>query len=369
MKYYIIAGERSGDLHAGALIRHIKELDPDAELRGWGGEQMETQGVTLVRHYRDMAFMGFLEVLKNLGTIKKLMKQCKADILYYQPDQVILIDYPGFNLRMAAFAKKNGLTVNYYISPKVWAWNQKRAYKIKANVDRLFSILPFEVAFYERFGLKAQYVGNPLVSKIAQYEYDQDFISKHKGSQPIAVLPGSRKQEVLNALDIIQAVIERFPNEVFLIAGVDNLPVDLYAKVSSLKNAQLVFDKTYEIAKAAKLAIVTSGTATLETAIIGTPQVVIYKTSVVSYAIARRLIRVPYISLVNLIADREVVPELIQHDFNVDKVYDWLKRLSKGDDLKKQLEGYQKVCEALGNLDSPRLVAETICGIENEKGR
>jgi lipid-A-disaccharide synthase len=319
MKYYLIAGERSGDLHGSNLIKGIRENDPDADFRGWGGDMMEAEGLELVTHYKDTAFMGFLEVILNLHKISGFLKKCKKDILEYQPDALVLIDYPGFNLRIASFAKAKGLRVFYYISPKVWAWNQKRALKIKQNVDHMFVIFPFEVDFYKKFDFKVDYVGNPLMDAVADFKCDPDFRQQNKldNNRPIiALLPGSRRQEIIGMLDLMLTVQPHFPEYQFVIAGVRNLPSELYARFSSRQNVSIVYEATYDLLSVAEAALVTSGTATLETALFNVPEVVCYRTSGFSYALAKRLIRVPFISLVNLIMEKEVVKELIQDDLN-----------------------------------------------------
>jgi lipid-A-disaccharide synthase len=332
MKYYLIAGERSGDLHGSNLIKGIRENDPEAQFRGWGGDMMEAEGLDLVTHYKDTAFMGFLEVALNLHKISGFLKKCKADILAYQPDALVLIDYPGFNLRIAKFAKEKGLKVFYYISPKVWAWNQKRAWKIKKNVDHMFVIFPFEIDFYKKYDYKVDYVGNPLMDAIAAFRPDPEFKKKNKlDERPIiALLPGSRKQEITGMLDLMLTVQPHFPDHQFVIAGVSNLPTALYEQYSSSQRATIVYESTYDLLSVATAALVTSGTATLETALFNVPEVVCYKTSGFSYAVAKRLIRVPYISLVNLILEKEAVRELIQDYLNEKLLVEELKQIIPG---------------------------------------
>ena len=347
MKYYLIAGERSGDLHGANLISGIRQNDPDAQFRAWGGDLMRTEGATLVMHYADMAFMGFLEVAKNLFTILGFLKKCKKDILEYQPDVLILIDYPGFNLRIAAFAQKQGIKVCYYISPKVWAWNQKRAWKIKANVDRLFVIFSFEVDFYEKYGYDVTYVGNPLMDAIENFTPDSSFLKKNKleNKSIIALLPGSRQQEVSGMLDTMLRVKESFPRYEFVVAGVNTLPVSLYEKYQTIPNVTVVFEATYDLLSVAEAALVASGTATLETALFSVPEVVCYRTSGVSYAIARRLIKVPFISLVNLIMEKETVKELIQDDFSQEKLTTELQAILPGGKKRKILKADYKILQ------------------------
>ncbi len=349
MKYYLIAGERSGDLHGANLMRALKEKDPQAEMRCWGGDAMQQAGGTLVKHFRDLAFMGFWEVATNLRTILNLLKFCRQDVAAFQPDVLILIDYPGFNMRMAKFAHQQGIRVFYYISPKLWAWNQSRAKKIKAYVDRMFVILPFEKEFYQRYDYPVDYVGNPLLDAIRHFEPDASFAAQYASVSVIAVLPGSRRQEVQHILTVMMAVAAHFPAYQFLVAAVDNLPDELYAPARQMDNVQVMAHKTYDILHLAQAAIVTSGTATLETALFEVPQIVCYKMSPVTYQIARRVIQVPYISLVNLIVREAVVPELIQSDLNAKRLQQELAAILK-DSLqrKRQEEGYRKLKELIG---------------------
>lgn len=352
MTYYLIAGERSGDLHGANLIRAIHHHDPKASFRAYGGEQMEAAGAVLVRHYREMAFMGFLEVVKNLGTIRQILKECQADLLVHRPDALILIDYAGFNLRMARFAKRHGIRVFYYISPKVWAWNQRRALKIKANVDRLFTILPFETEFFAKYDYKVDYVGNPLLDALADFKPDPNFRAKSGlGEEPIiALLPGSRHQEITSILPIMLQTTRSFPDYQFVVGTVSNLPDELYSSLlANYPTVKRVDDAAYDLLHVATAALVTSGTATLETALLTIPQVVCYKTTGISYAIAKRLIAVPFISLVNLIADREVVKELIQNDLTPVRAATELRAILPGSpDRTVQLAGYADVQKKMG---------------------
>lgn len=333
MTYYLIAGERSGDLHGANLIRAIRRHDPNAQCRGYGGEQMEEAGATLVRHYRDMAFMGFLEVVQNLRTIRRNFRECEQDLLTHRPDVLILIDYAGFNLRMARFAKQHGIRVFYYISPKVWAWNQRRALKIKSTVDRLFVIFPFEVDFFSKYDYKVDYVGNPLLDAIADFRPNPAFRQQHSLSDKplIALLPGSRKQEVTAMLARMLTVVPRFPQHQFVVGRVSNLPESLYTEaLREYPSVNVVTDTAYDLLQAAEAALVTSGTATLETALFNVPQVVCYQTTWLSYQIAKRLIAVPYISLVNLIMEKEVVKELIQDELNPGNLTKELGKIVEG---------------------------------------
>lgn len=356
MTYYLIAGERSGDLHGANLIRSIGQHDPQASFRAYGGEQMEAAGAVLVRHYREMAFMGFVEVARNLGTIRRIMRECQADLLAHRPDVLILIDYSGFNLRIARFAKAHGIRVFYYIAPKVWAWNPGRAKKIKASVDRLFTILPFETEFFARYNYAVDYVGNPLLDALASFQPDPSFLDKLPADQGpgharpiVALLPGSRRQEIVGMLPTMLAATRHFPNYRFVVGTVSNLPGDLYNDLlRDYPDVARVNDAAYDLLTVATAALVTSGTATLETALFNVPQVVCYKASKVFYAIARRAMAVRFISLVNLIADREVVIELIR-DFSEETTVAELRAILPGGPRRAdQLAGYADVRQRMG---------------------
>ncbi|MFN2458157.1 MAG: lipid-A-disaccharide synthase [Chitinophagaceae bacterium] len=320
MKYYIIAGEASGDLHGGNLITELKKLDANVQVHCWGGNQMESAGATLVKHYKDLAFMGFAEVVKNLPAILKNIKFCKQDISHFQPDVLVLIDYPGFNLRIARWAKENGFKVIYYISPQVWAWKESRVKLIKKVVDKMLVILPFEKKFYDKWDYKVEYIGHPLVQVINKFLKQQT--AKLQREKPVvALLPGSRKQEIAAKLPIMLQASKNFSNYQFVLARAASIDDEFYQhylkeypKITSAKN------ETYKLLSSATAALVTSGTATLEAALFNVPQVVCYKGSYISYHIAKRLVKIKYISLVNLIMDKPVVKELIQHEFTVDNV-------------------------------------------------
>ncbi|SEM98494.1 lipid-A-disaccharide synthase [Mucilaginibacter gossypiicola] len=329
MKYYLVAGEASGDLHGANLMKALKALDQQADFRFFGGDLMQAEGGTLVKHYADMAFMGFVEVVANLQTILKNMKSCKQDISAYQPDVLILIDFPGFNLKIAEYAKAQGFLVCYYISPKVWAWNQKRVLKIKRIVDHLFCILPFEVAFYKEWGMDVDYVGNPLLDAVSAFKADPGFLEKNNlnGKSIIALLPGSRKQEISRLLpDMIEASAN-FPEYQFVIAGAPAFQADYYAPYLNGAKIPVVFNATYDLLNHAQAAIVASGTATLETALFNVPQVVVYKGGKLTIAIARMLVKLKFISLVNLIMDKAVVKELIQEECTANKIIEELNLL------------------------------------------
>ncbi len=352
MKFYVIAGEASGDLHASNLMKELKSEDSETKFRFWGGDLMNGQSPNLVKHYREMAFMGFTEVLLNLRTIKANLSFCKQDLLEYNPDALILVDYPGFNLRIAKFAKSKGIKVFYYISPKVWAWNQKRALKIKACVDEMFAIFPFESKFYQKYNFDINYVGHPLLDAIDNISFSNNekdiFLTKNKLSNKaiIALLPGSRKQEVTRILSEMLSVQSYFPDYQFIIAGAPSLDIEFYRTFLS-SNTTIIFDQTYDLLKIAEAALITSGTATLEAAIFNVPQVVCYKAGTLTYQIAKRLINVKFISLVNLILNKEAVAELIQDDLNTKRIVDELHKIL-GPNKKQQLNDYEKLRELLG---------------------
>ncbi len=344
MKYYLIAGEASGDLHGSNLIKELHKLDASANIRCWGGDMMQAAGATLVKHYKELAFMGFAEVIMNLRTILKNIDFCKRDISEYKPDVLVLIDYPGFNLRISEWAKAQGYKVVFYISPQVWAWKENRVKKMKQTIDHMMVILPFEKEYYKtKWNWEVEYVGHPLVSVIENYQmnYSQPLTANgQQKKQPIiALLPGSRKQEILKKLPIMLDVSKLFPDYQFVVAKApgqdDSFYEDLlkgYANVSSVSG------KTYDLLMKATAALVTSGTATLETALFGVPEIVCYKGSRISYEIAKRLITIKYISLVNLIMDKLVVKELIQHQLTVSNITSELQLLLTNEDRKKQLK-------------------------------
>jgi lipid-A-disaccharide synthase len=365
MKYYIIAGERSGDLHASNLIKSLKKEDAEAQVRCWGGEYSQEAGGELVKHYNELAFMGFIEVLSNLNAIKKALKFCKEDILAWKPDVVILVDYAGFNMRIAKFAKEQGFKVFYYISPKVWAWNQSRANKIKQYVDRMFVIMPFEKDFYKKFGYNVDFVGNPVSDAIAQYKPNSDFRKQHNlDDRPIiAILPGSRKQEVERMLYYMVSILPPFMDHQFVVAAVPNLPKQYYEMFRRNGLVNIVYDQTYDLLANAKAALVTSGTATLETALFEVPQVVCYKGSFVTYLIVRAMIKVKYISLVNLILDRPLVKELIQDEFTPSNIMVELDKVLKDPGHRQQvLDGYKELKGILGTDGASEKAAKLMYG-------
>ena len=361
MKYYLVAGEASGDLHGANLMKALKHQDSDAQFRYYGGEKMQGEGGELRKHYADMAFMGFTEVLLNLRTILKNMKACKSDVLAYRPDVLILIDFPGFNMKIAEFAQQQGIKVCYYISPKVWAWNQKRVLKIKKTVDRMFCILPFEVDFYREWGMDVDYVGNPLLDEIAKFSPDPQFKQKHQlDKEIIALLPGSRKQEIERLLPDMLSITGSFPDYHFVVAAAPNFNAAYYEQFIGDKNVKLVFGKTYDLLHVAKAAVVASGTATLETALFHVPQVVVYRGGAISIAIARMLVKIRFISLVNLIMDKELVKELIQQDCNTKNITAEISRILQGSGRELMLEEYCKLSDKMGNPGASERTAALI---------
>lgn len=315
-KLYIIAGERSGDLHGSNLVKSLRRRDPSLQIRGFGGDEMQRAGVDIFVHYERLAFMGFIALITNVRTIFRYIAMAKEDIRQFKPDAIILIDYGGFNRRIAKFGRLAGINVIYYIPPKVWAWYQRRAFELKQNVNRLLVILPFEKKFYkEKCNWEVDYVGNPVLDAIKSFTPDPTFAAQHQldsSKKIVALLPGSRKMELKRIVPLMSELVKRNQNIQFIVAAVGNLSVELYGDLPSQPNVKLITDASYDILSRAHAAIVTSGTATLETSIFKVPQVVVYKTSTFEYAVAKRVISVPFISLVNLIADHEVVKELIQ---------------------------------------------------------
>lgn len=337
-KLYIIAGEASGDLHGSNLIKQLKNIDSVIDIRCWGGDKMQAEGATLVKHYKELAFMGFIEVIKNLPTILKNISFCKEDILAYKPNAIILIDYPGFNLRIAKWAKQQGLKVIYYISPQVWAWKENRVKLMKQCIDKMICIIPFEKDFYKnKWNWNVEYVGHPLVEVVEQFNIQHSNLKIENNI--IALLPGSRKQEILTKLPIMLSVVEHFPTYQFVVAKAPGLDEDFYNNlIAPYKNVSWVVNETYALLSKAKAALVTSGTATLETALFGVPQVICYKGSNISYQIAKKLIKIKFIGLVNLIMDKEVVKELIQHQLTTQNLHKELTLLLKEEAKLQQLK-------------------------------
>ncbi len=341
MKYYIIAGEASGDLHGSNLIKELHKLDTNAAIRCWGGDKMEAAGAILVKDYRELAFMGFTEVIKNLPTIFRNLSFCKKDILQHRPDILILIDYPGFNLRIAKWAKQQGLKIVYYISPQIWAWKENRVHSIKKYVDKMLVILPFEKAFYKKWNYEVEYVGHPLVEVIEEFENQKSKPDSYRVENQklvIALLPGSRRQEILKKLPVMLQVAKHYPDYKFIVAKAPGLPDEFYNELlQPYSNVDSVANKTYELLSQSQAALVTSGTATLETALFAVPEIICYKGNGISYHIAKRLIKIKYIGLVNLIMDKQVVKELIQDELTEKNLVAELELLLINENKKQQL--------------------------------
>ena len=367
MKYYIIAGEASGDLHGSNLVRQLKLQDTAADIRSWGGDLMEAAGARVVKHYKELAFMGFVEVLMNLRTILHNIDICKKDIAAFKPDVLVLVDYPGFNMRIAAWAKQQGIKTVYYISPQVWAWKENRVKKIKQSVDKMLCILPFEQAFYHKWNYEVEYVGHPLVEVIKAAKEEPADVPL-SGKPIIAVLPGSRKQEVSVKLPIMLTMAKHFPEYQFIVAQAPSLDDHFLESLTGKHpNVSMVKGQTYKLLRQAQAALVTSGTATLETALFGVPEVVCYKGNPISYFFAKKLIKVKYISLVNLVMDKLVVKELIQHDLTEENLLKELTSLLKDETARRRvMADYAALWDKLGEKDASRRAAEVICEYAKE---
>ncbi len=363
MRYYIIAGERSGDLHGSNLVKHLTELDNQSEFRGIGGRKMQNENVVIAKDSTELSFMGFWEVLKHIRKILKAFRFIHRDIKQYHPDTIILVDFPGFNLRIAKWAKKKGFKVIYYISPQVWAWKSERVEKIRAYTDKLITILPFEKQFYANRGLEVDKVPHPSVEEI-KFEKNKavDVAVANISDKPIiALLPGSRKQEIRHVLPAMSAVAKYFPDYQFVVAGVSEIKKDYYEKFISTDWVKVVHDKTYDLLKISTAAIVTSGTATLETALFNVPQIVCYKGNRFSYYMAKRMVEVEYISLVNLILDKPLVKELIQNDLTEVNLKDELTRILPDNKKRDEIElGYAEMQEILGENSGSEEAAKLI---------
>ncbi|MFA9189749.1 lipid-A-disaccharide synthase [Flavobacterium sp. FZUC8N2.13] len=365
MKYYIIAGEASGDLHGSNLMKSLLEQDSNAEIRFWGGDLMQAVGGNLVKHYRELAFMGFVEVLFNLKTILNNIKICKEDISQFQPDVIIFIDYPGFNMRIAKWAKEIGIKTHYYISPQIWAWKENRINAIKRDVDKMYVILPFEKNFYEdKHHYPVEFVGHPLIDAIQNQKPIEAATFRAENNlneKPIiALLPGSRKQEITKMLSVMLSVVDDFPDYQFVIAGAPSQEFSFYENFITKKNIKFISNKTYDLLKIAHAALVTSGTATLETALFKVPEVVCYKGSWISYQIAKCIITLKYISLVNLIMDEEVVTELIQEDCNTKNIKKELNKILDPEYRKNLLVQYNTLEQKLGGTGASEKTAQLI---------
>lgn len=368
MKYYIVAGEASGDLHGSNLMKALKERDGEADFRFWGGDLMQSVGGELIKHYKEMAFMGFFEVATHLRQVLNNIKVCEVDILLYEPDVLILIDYPGFNLRIAEFAHEHGIKVIYYISPQVWAWKKNRIHKIKRCVDEMIVILPFEKEFYEKHQVPVHFVGHPLLDAIdkdiRKSEAVTDFRQRNNLDEReiVAILPGSRKQEIDKMLPVMLEVATQYLQYQFIVSGVNWQPQTLYEKYLKKTNIKIVYDQTYPLLLNAKSALVTSGTATLETALLGTPQVVCYKGSAISYIIAKHLIKgISYISLVNLILDKPAVVELIQYDMNAKRLSEEFEKITFDEqNIQRMKADYANLHHLLADSHASANAAEVI---------
>jgi len=367
MKYYLIAGEASGDLHGSNLMKGLKKVDSGAEFRFWGGDLMQQQGGTLVKHYKETAIMGFLEVIINLRNINNFLIICKKDILKYNPDVLILIDYPGFNLRIAEFAKSKGIKVYYYISPKIWAWKESRIKKIKAFVDRMFVIFPFEVDYFKKHSYPVDYAGNPLLDAVQEKINDEgsldEFINNNglEKKPIIGLLAGSRKQEIDRNLGVMLEIVHHYKNYQFVIAAAPSIEPNYYQQFVQKNNVKVVFNQTYDVLKHAEAALVTSGTATLETALFNVPQVVCYRAGNISYFIAKQFVKTKYISLVNIIMDAEVVKELIQFDMNAEKLETELNKILYDKAFRQQmLNNYEGLRKKLGGTGASERVAQLL---------
>ncbi|MFT5601952.1 MAG: lipid-A-disaccharide synthase [Flavobacteriales bacterium] len=364
MKYFIISGEASGDLHGSNLLKELNLLDPNADVQCWGGELMEKQGAKVMKHYKELAFMGFWEVIKNLRTIKKNFKLCKEQIEDFNPDAVIFIDYPGFNLRMAKFVKEKAIPTLYYISPQVWAWKKNRVKKIKVLIDRMFVILPFEKPFYDQYDYPVKFVGHPLIDAVESFRKEaiseSKFKAKHGLSDKkiIALLPGSRKQEIHTKLPIMLEAIGSYADYQFVVAGAPSQTMEMYAEFMDKADVKIIFNDTYNLLNNSFAALVTSGTATLETALFRVPQVVCYKTSAISYGIAKRIVTIKYISLVNLIQDQEIVKELIQGDLTVGNIKSEFDKIITDPGRQLMLDNYEGLISTCGGVGASRAAAE-----------
>jgi len=366
MKYYLIAGEASGDLHGSKLMNGLKGSDPEAEFRYFGGDLMEAEGGALVQHYRQTAVMGLFKVISNLGKISRNLKHCKQDILDYAPDVIILIDYSGFNLRIAKWAKPEGFKIVYYISPKVWVWNTKRVYTIKENVDRMYVILPFEVDFFKKYDYPVEYVGNPILDAVeerrANPESLQDFRDKNglEDMPIIALLAGSRREEIRHCLPEMMAVVKEFPDYKFVIAGAPGISPEYYDQYITETGVSIIFDQTYELLMQARAAVVTSGTATLETALFAVPEAVVYKMSKATYYIGKQFVKPKFFSLVNLIMDREVVNEILQTRVR-NKISSELHKILEDTSYREQmLADFRDLRKLLGETGAPERLANRI---------
>ncbi|MDQ3101114.1 MAG: lipid-A-disaccharide synthase [Bacteroidota bacterium] len=363
-RIYMIAGEASGDLHGGNLINALKKLDPSIQIRAWGGDRMQAEGAEVVKHYRELAFMGFAEVIKNLPTILRNLRKCKEDIAKFKPDAVILIDYPGFNLRIAEYAHALEIPIHYYISPQVWAWKKGRVHQIKRVVDHMYVILPFEEKWYSEYGVKVHFIGHPLLDELDRYRSTEvpalpEGMVDAKGI--IALLPGSRRQEIAKMLPLMKRMVTHFPEYRFIIAAAPSVPPAVYEELLDGTAIQIVHDRTYDVLRSATAALVTSGTATLEAALLNVPLAICYKGSALNVWLARRMVKVKFIGLVNLIMDREVVRELIQSGLNEGSMRTELQRLIADEAYRKRmLNDFAQLRKWLGGSGASKKVASAV---------
>lgn len=361
MKYYLVAGEASGDLHGSNLMKEIKAQDPTAEFRFWGGDLMAAQGGTLVSHYKERAFMGLWEVIKNIKTISNYLRKAEEDIVAYQPDALIFIDNPGFNLRLAEFGKNAGFNIHYYIAPKVWAWNEKRVNKIKKNVDYLYSILPFEPAFFSKHHVNTDYVGNPVVDAVSGFTPTEGWKEKYNIQKPvIALLPGSRKNEIERMLPLMMQLPSAFPDYSFVIAAAPNFDQNYFNQFTGIESMKICFGETYDILSHSTAAVVTSGTATLETALFKVPQVVCYKVAAITYVVGRLVVKLKWFGLVNLILNRPLLTELLQGKFKPSTVIIELGKILTNPDRQRILDGYVELQSILGGSGASEKTAALI---------
>tara|TARA_B100001057_G_scaffold372807_1_gene377110 strand:- start:7399 stop:8523 length:1125 start_codon:yes stop_codon:yes gene_type:complete len=372
MKYYIIAGEASGDLHGSNLVKEIFRIDKNASIRAWGGEKMMDAGATVIKNYKDLSFMGFYEVILNLNTILKNIRFCKSDIKKFNPNKIILIDYPGFNLRIAKWAKKNNFFVNFYIAPQIWAWKESRIDIIKKYIDRLYVILPFEKNYFKnKHNYKVKYLGHPIMDSIKNFnntDNKKSFLEKNKiddNRKIIAILPGSRKQEIKKILKIMLNVIGNFSDYQFIIAGVPNIKKNFYRSIIKDFDVKMVENQTYDLLSNSSAALVTSGTATLETALFKVPQVVCYKTSLISFFLAKIFVKIKYISLVNLIVDREIIKELVQSRCTKNNIINELTQVLKKRNALTIKKNYDELISLIGSFGTSKRIATDIINKKN----
>lgn len=361
MKYYIIAGEASGDLHGSNVIREIYRQDPDAEIRAWGGDLMQEAGAEVVKHIRDLAFMGFVEVLQNLRQIKRNFDFCKTDIMQFQPDVLLCIDYPGFNLRMCKWAKQKGYKTVLYIAPQAWAWKEKRAYTLPHICDDVISILPFEKEFFKKFGLEVHYVGHPLADAISRFRKNPDQIDTQNSKPIVSLLPGSRKNEIKNMLPVYLKVMHAFPQYQFVVAGAPAIPESFYRQCGLPPEVPIYFSRTYACLNSSHAAIVSSGTATLETALFQVPQMICYKGNPISYFIVKQWIKIPYVSLVNLILNKALVKEFLQYDLTPENLIQELQQLCENESYRSEIKsGYNALHRLCGEGGASQKAAQII---------